>query len=298
MLLAFALLPLTPLAAILGGSIVVFVISATFFLLVVGFTGGPFWQVFVWSVLLSVGLVALQKGRMLLRAFSTTPRNPILDLETRGADEDLESTVRQLVWQVDLEMPRVTVVETDTPEAFTVRRRRDATATIAVSEGLIEVLDDQELEAVLAHEVSHLNDRDNVVMGWVTLPLSASDELEAKRQERLDEGKRSVEILTMRYLLERCAGACAGIIASGREFAADAGAAAITGNPAALASALAKLDDEIETRPTQDLRDNPEVAMLNVVPAEENRRFSTHPPTEKRIERLEEIAAESPGRPD
>lgn len=290
MLAAIVLLPFAPVAAVAVGTVTMGVVAHVGLVLD---NGASFTNPVLLTI--SVGLSFLMavsfQGRTLWRAFRRGLSSPLAELPTRDPDEELASTVQQLAVQAGVEQPRLRVVETETPEAFTVRDE-DGQPTIAVSESVLDALDEEGKTAVLAHEVAHLQSRDVTVMRWATLPLAAADEMRRIVAQRREEGELPFVGAFMKGMLASYGLVCAGVVATGREYAADAGAAALTGDPAALASALATLDAEAYLAPSRDLRERSDVVALNVVPAGDRGVLSTHPPTSKRIERLQTLAGE------
>ena len=167
------------------------------------------------------------------------------------------------------------------PAAFTVGTA--ATRSVVVSRGVVDALDDDELDAVLAHEVSHLANGDVTLMSAALAPVFVGREvLEAEADSIVGRLARSAG-LALLALGEFGAGT----FSRGREFAADRGAAHVTGEPAALASALETLSAD-RARPAADLRDGDPAPALNVVPRATDRddSFDSHPETAARIARL------------
>jgi heat shock protein HtpX len=249
----------------------------------------------------------------------------VLDgLATRPVDAAtyprLDATVRRVAQQFDLPVPRIRVVDSDAPIAISVGYR-PATSTVVVSTGLVGALDATELEAVLAHELAHVRNRDAAVMTAATLPLGfARNAVEEGRQidweeveEDLEGGidpsdlwKASFALYLVLYPVALGGRILAAALARGRETVADRAAATATGSPAALASALATLDERVAAVPESDLRRGSAAATLSILPPAEHERpgyfpwirrwllrnvYHTHPPTERRIERLRTIAA-------
>ncbi|MFC4248935.1 M48 family metalloprotease [Natribaculum luteum] len=204
-------------------------------------------------------------------------------------DADLEATVARLAQLADVPAPDVYVTETDRPESFTLGSGE--TAVVAVSTGLLEALPGAELEAVLAHEVSHLANWDSRIMSAAMVPVLIADDW-------IDDDPRDVDDRFWNGvfgLLKSYGQFGVAILSRGREWHADAGAVALTGSPAALASALATLSDARAT-PTTDLRKwEQAVVALDVLPPAvddlASGSFRTHPPTEDRIARLRRLAA-------
>ena len=220
-----------------------------------------------------------------------TLRDQLVDGSTPAKESapELDSTVRRLATLANVSPPEVYVTEQDRPESFTVGSGESA--VIVVSTGTIDVLSDDELKAVLAHEVSHLANRDSRVMAAALSPVLISDDwIEDNPDEYLDPVWNAFFALLKLYGQFGVAA-----LSRGREWGADVGAVALTGSPAALASALETLD-EGRRRPETDLRDwEASVAAIDILPPAggevDTGPFRTHPSTEKRIERLKSMAA-------
>jgi len=199
-------------------------------------------------------------------------------------DEDLSNLVARLAMGLDVSPPAVRVVEDGTPSCYTVGRVTDA--TIVVTTGLVDTLDEAELRAVLAHELAHVANRDVTLMTVTTLFLEITERVyravrlprraladfgALSRRERLAVQFLSVLLVTVYLLLwpvlwlfPVVAGWATRTLAHTREFAADAAAARATGAPLALATALLRLE-ETTPRPGTDLRES-RMHALCVVP--------------------------------
>jgi|SRR5579859_961513 len=226
---------------------------------------------------------------------------------------ELHAMVERLCAMADLPKPRVAIVESDVPNAFATGRNPKH-AAIAATSGLMRRLDPQEIEAVLAHELSHVANRDVLIMTVASFfamlaALLTRFGLYAGMFGGFGGGNRSnnqnqvpiwlivfaVSVLTyaISFVLIRT-------ISRYREYAADRGSALITGAPENLMSALQKIASGITTIPERDLR---EVAGMNaffIVPTNWRQQvgelFMDHPPMEKRLAALASIAREM-GRP-
>ncbi len=228
-----------------------------------------------------------------------------LALRSMGAREVTESeypglhrSVGRLAQQADLPKPTVAVAESDVPNAFATGRSQRQ-ATVAVTTSLLELLDQSELEGVLAHELAHIKNRDVIVMTVASFLSSIAflvvrwGWLFGGRNRRGGGGvvvavSVSLVVWIVSFLLVRT-------LSRYREFAADRGGALITGQPSALASALAKIDSGMEKVPTADLRQQAEMNAFFVIPIERGfigRIARTHPATEKRIDRLRAMERE------
>ncbi len=203
----------------------------------------------------------------------------------------VEETATRLARQVDLPTPEVYYLDTDDDIAYAVQSDVVGTEdrpTVLVSRGLLEVLDDDELDAVLAHELAHVGNGDLRVMSLAVVPLLTAEELD----ERIFRATQPLNtpLQTVSGVLLWVAYVAVGVFSRGRELAADDAAARITGAPGTLASALETLygADPAET----DLRERTRaVSAMDIVgdPGRPRGPFgvaATHPPIENRIERL------------
>jgi heat shock protein HtpX len=210
---------------------------------------------------------------------------------------DLHARVTRLSRQADLPKPKVAVADSGVPNAFATGRSQ-ASSAVCVTTGLLRRLDDEELEGVLAHELAHIKNRDVVVMTVASF-LSTIAFLVVRFGWLFGGGRNrnggvivaivaSLVVWVVSFLLIRA-------LSRYREFAADRGGAAITGNPSALASALLAIDGSMDGVPEEDLRDRDEMNAFFIIPIRSGivgRLFSTHPSTEKRVERLRELERE------
>ena len=230
--------------------------------------------------------------------FSDTLALKSMGAKTVTAEEypELHAAVSRLSQQADLPKPRVAVVDADVPNAFAAGRNQ-RNASVAVTTGLMRALDRDELDGVIAHELAHIKNRDVMVMTLAS--VLATIAFMMVRWGALFGGRGrgrggggivvafgvSILVWILSYILMRA-------LSRYREYAADRGAAVITGNPAALASALAKISGEVERIPDRDMREEAELNAFFIIPIKSGfvgRLFSTHPPTERRIERLREL---------
>ncbi|WP_435181580.1 M48 family metalloprotease [Halorussus sp. AFM4] len=245
------------------------------------------------------------------------------------ADErpELHAAVTRLSSQLDLPVPDLAVSRTDVPNAFTVGRS-PASATVVVTTGLLDRLDAEELEAVLAHELAHVKNRDVTVMTLAFfLPtltyfvamaayvvLQGVFHVLGGFRHADDDGAKglavAIVVLTVSAILTLAVSAAFWVgsflffrlLSRYREYAADRGAVSLTGNPGALASALRTLDETMTELPDDDLREQDGgLEALYVAPIDAPQFGAdrdlisrdvfpaTHPPTEDRIERLREM---------
>jgi len=251
----------------------------------------------------SLLLIAVVMGLFSLGQFFFSDR---LTLWSMGAKEvteseypDLYRTTRRLAQQADLPMPTVAVVDSNVPNAFATGRSQKS-AAVCVTTGLMQTLDREELEGVVAHELAHVKNRDMMVMTIASF-LSTIAFL-IVRWGWLFGGRRrggggasvfvailvSLVVWVVSFVLIRA-------LSRYREYAADRGGALITGNPSALASALLTIDGRMDRVPREDLREQAEMNAFFIIPIRSGflgRIARTHPPTEKRVDRLRDLARE------
>ena len=211
---------------------------------------------------------------------------------------ELHDTIDRLSRQADLPKPTVAVADSQVPNAFATGPTQKK-GVVCVTSGIMQRLDDDELEGVLAHELAHIKNRDMAVMTIASL-LSTIAFVVVRWGWLLGGNRRnggggvivailvSLAVWIVSYLLIRA-------LSRYREYAADRGAASITGDPAALASALMTIDDSMSRVPKEDLRSQNEMNAFFIIPIRSGligRLFSTHPPTEKRVNRLQDMARE------
>jgi heat shock protein HtpX len=209
-----------------------------------------------------------------------------------GPGHPLHSLVQQLAIRANLPVPRVYVIPTESPNAFATGRS-PAHASVAATEGIMKVLNQDELAGVMAHEMAHVKHRD-ILISSVAATIAAAIMMVARfamffggsRDDDRGGGNAMIAILTM-ILAPIAAMIIQAAISRSREFAADAGGARISGNPQGLASALRKIESAAKGIP---LEANPATAHMFIVKPFTGRQlfslFSTHPPTEQRIAKL------------
>jgi heat shock protein HtpX len=198
--------------------------------------------------------------------------------------------VERLSQKIGIPMPKIYVIPTDSPNAFATGRN-PAHASVAVTKGILGLLNDEELEGVLAHELGHVNNRDILISsiaatlaGAVTFLSRFGFFFGGNREDRQGGG---ISGLLMLILAPFAAMLIQLAVSRSREYQADATGAHYTGNPYALASALAKLDAYSKRVP---MLATPSTAHLFIIQPflgmSFGSLFSTHPPIAKRIERL------------
>lgn len=216
---------------------------------------------------------------------------------SRQEAPELVEMVDRLRQRAGLPMPRVCVIPSDNPNAFATGRNPD-NAVVAVTEGILQMLDRGELEGVIAHELAHVQNRD-ILISSIAATLASAITLLARFGLFFGGGRDRgglIGSLLMLILAPIAAILIQSAISRTREFVADRDGAKISGNPRGLADALARLQQGAERRPMPaDSRTESTAHMFIVNPfagamSGLANLFSTHPPTEERIERLNEIA--------
>jgi heat shock protein HtpX len=253
---------------------------------------------------LGVGLVAIVAVMAVfsLGQFFFSDRLALYSMGASEVSEEqyprLHATVERLSQQADLPKPTVAVADTRVPNAFATGRSQK-NAAVCVTTGLLRTLDEEELEGVLAHELAHVKNRDVMVMTIASF-LSTIAFLIVRYGWWFGGGRNrnnggvfvaigvSLVVWIVSFLLIRT-------LSRYREFAADRGGATITGNPSALASALLTIDGRMDRVPKEDLRSQSEMNAFFIIPIRSGfvgRLFSTHPSTDRRVERLRELERE------
>jgi len=210
---------------------------------------------------------------------------------------ELHAIVRKLSAEAGIPMPKVAIVNTPIPNAFATGRGPSA-SVVAVTTGLLNTLSWEEIEAVLAHEISHIKNRDVAVitiasfismvaffvMRWAMFMGLAEDRRESYAGLLFAV---SAVVWFLSFLLIRA-------LSRYREYAADYGSAMITRNPRALISALAKISGKMKYISSYEKKKVEGLNAFFIIPAISGETilslFSTHPPVEKRIEKLEQLA--------
>ncbi len=214
----------------------------------------------------------------------------------------LHGMITRLCAIADLPKPQVAIVRTEVPNAFATGRSPNK-AVVAVTTGILNKLSPAELEAVLAHELSHVKNRDMAVLTIASFISTVAFYFmryglyfgNMGGDRRKDEGSFvlvwlvSIAVWVVSFLLIRA-------LSRYREFAADRGSAIITGQPSALASALMKISGLMDRVPGEDLRKVEGMNAFYIIPAISGSSimdiFSTHPSVEKRITKLEKMQQE------
>jgi heat shock protein HtpX len=222
-------------------------------------------------------------------------------LVSESEDPKLHEMITRLCAIADIPKPRVAIVHTSVPNAFATGRSPN-NAVVAVTTGILDKLTSAELEAVLAHELSHVKNRDVMVMtiasfiSTIAFYIVRYSLYFGNMGNRRKEGGGillvwlvSLVVWLLSFLLIRA-------LSRYREFSADRGSAIITGQPSNLVSALMKISGLMERVPSEDLRKVEGMNAFFIIPAISGSSimnlFSTHPSVEKRIAALEKIEKE------
>ena len=218
----------------------------------------------------------------------------------------LHELIERIVARNNLPKPRIAVINKNMPNAFATGRGQKS-SVVAVTTGLLDILDTEELEGVVAHELTHIRNRDALVLtlaslfstvAWYLMQFGFYGGLYSGGgyggRDRNSGGAMLIILLVamltwvVSFLIIRA-------ISRYREFAADRGSAQMTGKPVKLANALMKISGTMRRIPIKDLREVEGLNAFFIVPALSGSTignlFSTHPPVEKRVQKLMEMEA-------
>jgi heat shock protein HtpX len=217
-----------------------------------------------------------------------------------GEAPGLHAMIERLCVQADLPKPRIAIADVPVPNAFALGRS-PRSAVVCTTTGLLDLLEPRELEAVMAHELSHVKHRDVLIMTVASFFASIAAMvmqfglLFGGGRDR-DGGLPFIVVLVVSAAVYAVSFVLMLALSRYREFVADRGAALITGRPSALASALMKISDGMQRVPQRDLRTAGELNAFFIVPAHAKNTlrslFSTHPPVEQRIEALRRLESQ------
>jgi heat shock protein HtpX len=233
-----------------------------------------------------------------------------LGLAAMGAKEvspeeapGLHAMIERLCIQADLPKPKIAVADTDVPNAFAMGRSQKS-ATVCATTGIMRTLSPSELEGVMAHELTHVKNRDVLIMTIASFFASVAAMILQFSfffggGDDDDGAPAALVIFAASFLVYILSFFLMLALSRYREFAADRGAALITGRPSALAAALVKISGAMQTVPKQDLREAERMNAFFIVPTSVKGAvqtlFATHPPMEKRIARLQQLEAQLQG---
>jgi heat shock protein HtpX len=225
---------------------------------------------------------------------------------TRDQFPKLHDMVERIVARNNLPKPKIAVINTNMPNAFATGKGRKS-SVVAVTTGLMDILDDpEELEGVIAHELTHIRNRDVLVLtlasvfstvAWYLMQFGFYGGLHGGMGYGRDRnsGGTMIIVIVVSVLVWIISFLIIRAISRYREFSADRGAAQMTGKPVKLANALMKISGTMRRVPTKDLRQVEGLNAFFIIPAISGSTignlFSTHPPTEKRVQKLMEMEA-------
>jgi heat shock protein HtpX len=219
-------------------------------------------------------------------------------------EPELHGMIERLCVQADLPKPRVCTMETSMPNAFAMGRSQKS-ASVCATRGIIELLSPAELEGVMAHELTHVINRDVMVMTLASFFATLASMIaqfalffgggygnQEEEEDIMIVVLVSVVVYAVSFLLLRA-------LSRYREFAADRGSAVLTGRPSALASALLKISGTMERVPSQDLRRAEGMSAFFILPARTKKSlmniFADHPPLEQRLAALNRLESQLQG---
>jgi len=229
-------------------------------------------------------------------------------LVTRDQFPELHDLVERIVARNNLPKPKIAVINTRMPNAFATGKGPKS-SIVAVTTGLMDTLDTEELEGVIAHELTHIRNRDVLVItlaslfstvAWYLMQFGFYGGLYSGGMgygggNRNNSGGSMIIIIAVAMLTWVISFLIIRAISRYREYAADRGSAQMTGKPIKLANALMKISGTIKNIPTRDLRQEEGLNAFFIIPALSGSTignlFSTHPPIQKRVEKLMEIEA-------
>jgi heat shock protein HtpX len=221
----------------------------------------------------------------------------------------LHALIDRLCVQADLPKPRIAVADTEMPNAFAIGRS-PKTATVCATTGIMELLSPAELEGVMAHELTHVQNRDVMVMTVASFfAVVASYIVQfgfffgggygGYGDDDDDGGPGILALVAISAIVYAISFLLMQALSRYREFSADRGSAVITGRPSALASALIKISGGMARIPQQDLRAAGELKAFYIFPASTKSSianlFATHPPLEQRLAALERLEGQLQG---
>jgi heat shock protein HtpX len=218
---------------------------------------------------------------------------------------ELHAMIERLCIQADLPKPKVAVADNHMPNAFALGRGPKS-ATVCATTGIMELLSPAELEGVMAHELTHIGNRDVLVMtlagffATIAAYIVQFGFLFGGGHGDDDDNPSAMVLILVSLVVYVVSFFLMQALSRYREFAADRGAAIITGRPSALASALMRISSGMARIPKQDLRASNELSAFYFFPPGAKSAigglFATHPPMEKRIEALQRLEAQLQGR--
>jgi heat shock protein HtpX len=259
-----------------------------------------------------VGIMVVILGALLIGQLFLSDK---IGLAAMGAKEvtpeqapGLHAMIDRLCIQADLPKPKLAIADSTVPNAFAMGRTPKS-AVVCCTTGIMNILEPHELEGVLAHELTHVKNRDVMVMTLASFFASLAAIITqfgfffgggfgggGGGGNDEDGGLPFVVVLLVSFAVYVISFFLMLALSRYREFGADRGAAIITGRPSALSSALMKLSGAMQRVPDQDLRAVGKMNAFFIIPTSVKESvstlFATHPPMEKRIERLQQYEAQ------
>jgi heat shock protein HtpX len=249
-----------------------------------------------------LALAALSLGQFFLSdklALASMGAKVVSPAEAPG----LHAMIERLCIQADLPKPRIAVAESHVPNAFAMGRSQKK-AVVCATTAIIDTLEPHELEGVMAHELTHVKNRDVMIMTIASFFASVASMITQfgfffggwGGGDDDGDGPGFAVVILVSFIVYIISFFLMLALSRYREFSADRGAALITGRPSALASALMKLNGEMQRVPDQDLRQAEKMNAFFIIPTSVKSSihtlFMTHPPMEKRIEALQRLEAQ------
>ncbi len=255
--------------------------------------------------------VAVIAGALFLVQFFTSDKIALYSMGAREVSPQeapqFHALIERLCIQANLPKPHVAIAETSMPNAFAVGRS-PKNATVCATTGLLNLLSPSELEGVMAHELTHVQNRDVMVMTIASFFASVASFIVqmgfwfggAFGGDDNEDGPGFIVVLLVSAVVYMVSFVLLQALSRYREFAADRGSAIITGRPSALISALMKISGNMQQIPQQDLRAaRGEMAAFYIFPPKAKQTvatlFSTHPSLEARIAALQRFEAQLQG---
>ncbi|MEY3703597.1 MAG: hypothetical protein RLZZ561_1217 [Pseudomonadota bacterium] len=260
--------------------------ALTALLMALGFTfGGAQGALIAFAVALAMNVFSYwNSDKIVLRMHNAR------EVDAQSAP-DFYPMVAELARRAALPMPRVYIIDSPHPNAFATGRDPEH-AAVAATTGLLNMLTKDEVAGVMAHELGHVKNRDTLIMTMVATVAGAISMLANFGMFFRSGDNRGNTLATLLAVIVAPLAAMIVqmAISRTREFGADRAGAEISGNPMALASALAKISKGAASIPNPVSERTPAAAQLYIVPTRMSDMFSTHPATEKRIEALQDLA--------
>ena len=265
-------------------------------MLIGGLVGGARGAEFAFFIALAMNFLSYWfSDKIVLRAYGAKELDP-------SEAPELYSIVQELAHEAHIPVPRMYLIDTDTPNAFATGRSPKH-AAVAVTRGILRICSREELKGVLGHELSHVINRD-ILTSSIAATLAGAIMILASwaRWGAIfggfggggDDNRRGgvLELLVMAFLAPLAASLIQLAVSRTREYQADASGARLAHNPLYLANALRKLEAANERMPMDAGPATAHLFIVNPLSAQGiSRLFSTHPPIEERIRRLEHMAA-------